>query len=396
MNKAKTAKKFLSALLILAMILVLAACGGNNQDNTNNGQQKITDIDSSAEITVDGASTNFSQDDTADLADCKICVCLAATLGSNPAHDNVVEAFQAKFKDDPGVTIDLLEAQTTSDWEPNLIAAANGGYDLILGFTAQMKDTMIKVAEQYPDQKFVSIDNSIVGMDNVVSAAGNCNEGCFIAGVFCAMLTTRTEIPNINADKKVGYVCGKDTPFGLDGYLGFVQGVAAVDPEIEVITVYGDSFTDPMGMKEWCLSVIENGCDVMYAMAGNGVYGAIEACQEGQAYLFGHDGNYDAAGDGVVCTSFVRDLSAPVLQVIYDFRTGAWDGDSVYLCTFTNGGMGLTNGNEWKEAIGEDRYPTDIMDALKDYMREVSDGTIIVDEYPDFRPYDRSTYSIHT
>ena len=114
MNKAKTAKKFLSALLILAMILVLAACGGNNQDNTNNGQQKITDIDSSAEITVDGASTNFSQDDTADLADCKICVCLAATLGSNPAHDNVVEAFQAKFKDDPGVTIDLLEADRKS------------------------------------------------------------------------------------------------------------------------------------------------------------------------------------------------------------------------------------------------------------------------------------------
>ncbi len=391
-------KRLVAIVLALTMLLSLAACA-QKQEETNTSTeepQKITEIGNQASLTVDNQETSFAQDEDAELADCRICICLAATLGGNPAHDNVVQTLQSEFANDEGVTIDILEAQQTSDWEPNLIAAATGGYDLILGFTAQMKDTMIKVAEQYPDQKFVSIDNSIVGMDNVCSAAGNCNEGCFIAGVFCALLTTRTDIPNINAEKKVGYVGGKDTPFALDGYLGFVQGVAAVDPEIEVVTAYGDSFTDPMGMKEMVLAVIESGCDITYAMGGAAVYGAIEACQEGGAYLFGHDGDYDEAGDGVVTCSFVRDLSAPVRQVIYDFRTGNWDPDSVYLCTFTNGGMGLTDFSVWKEAIGEDLFPQDIVDTLKGYMEDVSDGTIVVDEYPDFRPYDRSTYTIHT
>ena len=50
----------------------------------------------------------------------------------------------------------------------------------------------------------------------------------------------------------------------------------------------------------------------------------------------------------------------------------------------------------WKNYIGEDVFPQDIVDALTGYMQDVSDGTIIVDEYPGFRPYDRSTYSIHT
>ena len=387
-------KKLLAIVLAVAMILSLAACANNTK--TQDPPKETTALDKD-DVTLDNTTTNFHEDEDATLADCKIVICLPSTLGADPPQYNVVQTLRSTYENDSGVTIDILEAQNgTSDWEPNLIAAANGGYDLILGFTGQMKDTMAKVAEQYPDAKFVSIDNSIVGMDNVCSAAGNCNEGTFIAGAFCALLTTRTEIPNINADKKVAYVAGKDTPFALDGYLGFAQGVATIDPEIEVVTVYGDSFTDPMGMKEWCLSVIEAGCDVMYAMGGNGVYGAIEACQEANAYLFGHDGDYDEAGAGAVCTSFVRDLSAPVRQVIYDYRIGEWDGDSVYLCTFSNGGMGITPGNEWKAAIGEDLYPQDIFDTLKTYMQQVSDGTIIVDEYPDFRPYDRNTYSIHS
>ena len=390
-------KKLCAALLSLTMLFSLAACGqSGGGDQGNQGDVTYTDVDHTASTAIDETSTNFVEDENAELADIDICIVTASAIGGNPMHDGVMQDIQNRFADDPGVKITILESQQTSDWEPNLLAAATGGHDLVMGFTAQMKDTMIKVAEQYPDQKFLSIDNSIVGMENVVSAAGNCNEGCFIAGVFSALLTTRTEIPNINPEKKVGYVGGKDTPFALDGYLGFVQGVAAVDPEIEVVTIYGDSFTDPMGMKEWVLSAIESGCDITYAMGGAAVYGAIEACEEGNAYLFGHDGDYDEAGAGVVCTSFVRNLTAPVMQVIYDVRSGSWDGDSVYLCTFSNGGMGLTDFSVWKEAIGEDLFPQDIVDELKGYMEDVSDGTIIVDEYPDFRPYDRSTYSIHT
>ena len=396
-------KRFLALAMALCIVLGMVACSSN----TNNGSEETaannstsatieTDIAHDAEMTVENTETSFAQDETQELADAKICFCMAATRGGTPFHDEVIAKLQEIAANDPGLTVDFLEAQSTADWEPNLIAAANGGYDLILGFCAQMKDTMIKVAEQYPDQKFVSIDNSIVGMDNVVSVGGNCNEGCYIAGVFCAMLTTRTEIPHINPEKKVAYVSGKDTPYGLDGYAGFVQGVHDVDPEIEVITVYGDSFSDPAGMKEWVLSAIEAGADCMYAMAGNGVYGAIEGCQEGGAYLDGHDGNYDEAGAGYVATSFCRAMYIPVEQVVYDFRAGNWDGDSVYLCTFTNGGLGFTNGDYFKQMVGEDVFPQDIFDALKPYMEKVSDRTIVVDEYPDFRPYDASTYTIHS
>ena len=117
-------KKLLSLLLSASMLFALAACGSTNGENGNG--ERITGIGNDADITVgDSSDSSFVQDENAELADIKVCVVLAATLGGNPAHDNVVQSMRDAYANDDGITIDILESQTTSDWEPNLIAAAN-------------------------------------------------------------------------------------------------------------------------------------------------------------------------------------------------------------------------------------------------------------------------------
>lgn len=406
-------KKAIVTLLTLAMTLSLVACSSSsttssesssNEGASNEGTSsestsasqlvQYTDLNFFPSVTAQKEGGSSETIDESELSSCRICLIMAATIGSNPAQDFVTQTLLNTYMDNENVTIDVLESLQTSDWEPNLIAAATGDYDLIMGFAGSMKDTIIKVAEQFPDQKFVSIDNTIVGMDNVSSIAGNSNEGSYIVGYCAALLTSYTDIPNINAEKKIAFLGGMDTPYSLDSYLGFAQGAAAADPEVEVMTFYGDSFTDPMGMKEMALAAAEAGCDITYAIAGTGLYGAIEGCIESQTYFFGFDGDYDEQGEGYVISSFVRNLSAPTLQLIQDFRSGNWTSDCVYLATFANGGMGLTDFSVWKDFIGEDLFPQDVVDSLLPYMEGISDGSILVEEYPDFRPYDRATYTI--
>ena len=163
------------------------------------------------------------------------------------------------------------------------------------------------MAEQFPDSRFISLDNAIVGMPNVLSVMGNCNEGCFIAGAIASMWTTRTDIANVNAEKIVGYIGGKDTPYVLDGRNGYVQGAQYLDAETKVLESYGDNFQDPMKMKELTLAQIQQGMDVVYIMTGDASAGGYEALKENGGYAIGHDGDYDGNMPGVVINSFVRD-----------------------------------------------------------------------------------------
>lgn len=387
-------KRIISVFLVGLMILAIFS-GCASQDNPVT--VPLPSAAPAPTFTVNESSTaafQINSEDNTELKDIRIGYVIPFKLGTTPGHDFMANVLLTLAEEDEGIETKVFESASPADWEPNFISAAEEGYDLIFGFTAQMKDVMIKVAEMYPDTNFVSIDNTIVGMPNVNSIMGNCNEGCFIAGAIAAMWTTRTDIPNVNADKKVGYIGGKDTPYVLDGFAGWKQGALHVDPEMEVLSSYGENFQDPMKMKELTLAQIQSGVDCLYIMTGAACAAGYEALNETQGgYAIGHDGDHDGDLPGIVITSFVRTLAEPVKLVVNDFRKGIWHGDSVYLCTFENGGMGFTDSAVFKEAIeGKFEFPDEIMEDAKELMIQVSRGEILVDEYPGFREYDRDTY----
>lgn len=408
-------KKVIAILLAALTLFNITACGGkednmdveveaetaapesgNGSEEGTSGQVQYTDFNFNPAIYIqNGTEVSEEADEDIDLAPCKVCLIMPSTVGSNIAQDFVTQTLMNTYADDDSVTINLLESLQTADWETNLLSAATGDYDLIIGFAGQMKDMIIKVAEQFPDKKFVAIDNTIIGVDNVCSVAANSNEGSYIAGYCAAMLTSMTEIEHINEEKKIAFIGGKDTPYALDAYLGFAQGAAAADPEVEVLVFYGDSFIDPMGMKEMALAAAESGCDACYAIGGSGLYGVLEGCQESGIYYFGFDGDYDEIGKGYTVASYVRNLAVPTVRLITDLRKGEWHPDSVYLATFSNGGMGMTDFSVWAEKFDAEEERQEIIDAIIPCMEKIADGEVLVDEYPDFRAYDRNTYSIY-
>lgn len=327
-----------------------------------------------------------------ELKDISIMVVISAKIGSSPSHDAVLADLQDLAKQDPGVKVKYVESPNiTSDWEPNFIAAAEGGYDLTVCFTARSNKVLAGVAERYPNAKYISVDNSVVGLKNVTNVMVGINHGCYMCGFIAGLMTTRTEIPHINSDLKVGYVSGQDTPYAQDGLVGFKKGVYDANPDVEVVVSYGDSFLDAVKLKELAIAQIQSGVDVFYTMAGAGTFGPFEACKEYGAYTFGNATYYDDVAEGYVICSYMSDLKAGVRKVVDDWRRGIWNGDSVYLGTYANGGLGLSDFAYFKELVG-DKFPQDIIDKLVPQMNKIASGEVTIPNFPDYYGFDITNY----
>ena len=149
-----------------------------------------------------------------------------------------------------------------------------------------------------PDKYFLVVDSDItdsegnpVTANNVYTLTYREQEGGFIAGV-AAALTTKTN--------KVAIINGMAYPTNVRYEFGFMAGVnyanakygtsaACVElPSFAGVDVYGNnvggnyvgSFTDPATGKTLAETLINEGCDVLYAAAGESGNGVMTAVKE--------------------------------------------------------------------------------------------------------------------
>ncbi len=101
-------KRFLALAMALCIVLGMVACSSN----TNNGSEETasnnstsatieTDIAHDAEMTVENTETSFEQDETKELADAKICFCMAATRGARRSTTKLLPSSRRSLRTTP-------------------------------------------------------------------------------------------------------------------------------------------------------------------------------------------------------------------------------------------------------------------------------------------------------
>ncbi|MDP5274126.1 BMP family lipoprotein [Chengkuizengella axinellae] len=263
--------------------------------------------------------------------------------------------------EEAGAKVDYIESQGESDFEPNLNEFVNDGWDLTWGIGFLMGDAIAAIAEQNPDSNFGIID-AVVDAPNVVSTVFKEHEGSFLVGVVAAM-TTETN--------KIGFVGGMDIPVIKKFETGFVEGVKAVDPAIEVVIEYTGSFVDAGLGKASAATMYDNGVDVIFHAAGgvgDGVFG--EASERSGVWVIGVDKDQSITfGHEVTLTSMMKYVDEAVYQVSKDFGEGNFEGGVRELGLAENGvGLPAENPN----------LSDEIMDAVNDYKEKIINGEIVV------------------
>ena len=165
-------KRIMSAMLAAFLCLSLVACGGKEAEN----------------VKEDAASAGDGG--------VRVCVVYTGNLGDKSYNDSCNAGAQ-KAVEDFGIELKSLEGTTAEEWESNLLAACEEGYDLIIGASSNIGDYITEHGPNYPDTKFAVIDTTI-DLPNVQSISFAQNEGSFLAGAAAAMFTEKTEIEGVN------------------------------------------------------------------------------------------------------------------------------------------------------------------------------------------------------
>ncbi|MCM3610851.1 BMP family protein [Planococcus sp. MERTA32b] len=355
-----TKRKFgLGLSLMLAAGTMLAACGSDEDTSTD-------------------SSTGGEGEGTEESSD--IAVAMVTDVGGvddKSFNQSAWEGLQ-KFGEDNGLEkgdggFDYLQSQSDADYNTNLNNLIRRDFDVVFGIGFLMEGAVAEIAEQQPDAQIAIID-AVVEADNVASVLFKEQEGAFLAGVAAALMSETG---------KVGFVGGMEIPVIERFEAGFLAGVEAANPDVEVDVQYTGAFDKAELGKTTANRMYQGGADIIFHAAGgtgNGVFTEAKERKEADAdanvWVIGVDSDqYDEGqvGDAnITLTSVLKRVDNAVYNISEQAMNGEFPGGETVVYGLADDGIGL--------ADSRGAIPEDIMSQIEEFKQQIVDGDVTVPE----------------
>ena len=307
-------KKLTAALLAMSMTAgLLAGCGAPEPEETT-----AAETAAEAEETTAAEGETEAEAEAVNPEEYRVGLMIPGNLGDKSFFDAAFNSIEP-IKEQLGVTVEYVECGTdTSKFYPALVDMCEADYDLILTISSNNDDALVQVAEEYPDQKFINLDDEIAEPPaNVYIMGTKNNEMSYLAGAAGALKAAEL------GESTIGFVGGMDIP-GINEFLvGYIEGAQAINPDIKVATSYVGSFTDTAKAKENALLLYNSGLSVIFAAAGQSGLGVIDAAVEQGKFVIGVDSDQAAALKdsqpdmaNVIITSAIKNISDNAVKAV--------------------------------------------------------------------------------
>lgn len=296
-------KKFLRTMLVAIFAISLTSCGSNQDSNAPDETKESQEIKS--EENKDAESSK------------KATLIVNGSLGDLGFFDSANSGMQ-RIKDELNIDIKVVETgDDETKWEPALADAADTDTDYIIAVSPSMVEPVQKLAPEYPEKRFILIDNSVDfdadDLSNVYCATFKQNEGSFLAGVAAALASE---------GQPIGFIGGMDIPPINDFLVGYIQGAQSVNKDIKVLSTYVGDYYDPAKGKEFGFIQFNEGSEVVFAAAGPSGLGSIEAAVERNKKIIGVDSDqamaYKENGDEDTAEKIVTSMMKNVGDTIFN------------------------------------------------------------------------------
>ena len=341
-------KRLVTIFSIMATLLLFVACGGSKPAT---GEQK-----------TDGQG----QTGTTEAKKSVAIVYSTGGKGDKSFNDAAFRGLELAQKE-LGITFKEYEPKDATAEAKDILTqfAETSEFELIIGVGFTMKDSVVAVAEAFPDQKFAIIDEEI-NLPNVESLKFKEHEGSFLVGALAAMMSKTGT---------VGYVGGMESPLIQRFQTGYEQGAKYINPNIKIVSVYvggSNPFNDPASAKSKTETLIQQGADVVYHAAGASGAGMFQAAKEKNIYSIGVDSNQDSIVPGLVLTSMMKYVDTAVFNSVKSVLDGKFEA-KVREFGIAENGVGTTEFEFTRDKIGEENIKK--LDQIK---QEIKDGKIVV------------------
>lgn len=313
-------KKSISLLVVLALILGLFWSIGNR------GENEITD-EEALKVTL-----------------------VASSAFDDKSFNDAAKEGTERLKADFNVEVTYIECNHKEHKMKMMNAAESADVVVAIGMECY---EIAEVALEFPDVKFIWIDNTAEGIDsipNLLCIKYAQNEGAFLAG-YIAAKSSQSGI--------IGAIGGNEVEAVKAFMSGYKQGAEYANPEIVVKTDFAQGYDDPEAGRECALKLIDEGADVIFNVAGKSGTGIFQAAGAKGIFAIGVDTDQKLTMpeyDNVILCSMKKEIGQSIYdEVVKYMEDGTWSGAKVEICDIASGYISIGYGNEEsKQLVSEE------------------------------------------
>lgn len=283
-----------------------------------------------------------------------------------------------RFAEETGAETKYLQSESDTDYIPNLSTFSDEELDLIIAPGFLFIDSMTEVSGNFPDQKYLLIDDVVAERPNVVSAVFAAEQGSFLVGVAAALKTQEA------GKDTVGFIGGMDFELIQNFEAGFEAGVKAVDPNMNILVEYAGSFADAQKGQTLAAKMYDEGAYVIYHAAGGTGNGLIKeakdrATNNQEVWAIGVDKDQYADGiyegeKSVILTSMMKRVDVAAYEVSKMVLEDTFPGGETLRFTLENGGVGIPAENP--------NLSADMLTKIAEFEGKVKSGELEVPKLP--------------
>jgi basic membrane protein A len=298
-----------------AIVLLLAACGTGPGTGSPAGS---VPAGSSASPTASAAASP-----AASSTGLRAVYVSTGPIGQNPFLELIADGLK-NGGTECGVETRVTESADIPTMEDNLQAAIDEGYDLIVVNSFDSVDAVTRLAAANPNQRWAIVD-STVDSPNVRGIVFKEHEGAYLLGATFGLLATG-DYAGFPASKRIGAIGAVDAPFIRRWYVGFEEGVKAVNPGITLDLGWSTGFNDPATSKELALAQNDAGAKYVFAFSAAGNTGIFEAAAQRGFLTSGVDTDQRTIDPAHIIESMVKRTDVGVHKAVCDLAVGKFSG----------------------------------------------------------------------
>jgi basic membrane lipoprotein Med (substrate-binding protein (PBP1-ABC) superfamily) len=263
----------------------------------------------------------------------------------------------------------FIETQSEADYAANIATSLESEPNAIITVGFLITSDTQEAAEANADVDFIGIDQFLPEYPaNMAGVQFNEDESGYIAGVLAASLS-ETGV--------VGVVAGReDVPPVVKFVNGYTVGAQSVNPDIRVLSIYNESFTDIAKGASDAAQFIGEGADVIFGAGGQTGSGGIAAAADSGVWAIGVDqdeyfttfNSGDTPGSEFLASSAIKRVDLVTFRLIADSFQDQFEGGLVV-------GTAANNLITYAEPHDAD-IPAEVTTAVEDARVGLADGSI--------------------
>ncbi|MBR1640045.1 MAG: BMP family ABC transporter substrate-binding protein [Treponema sp.] len=295
-----------------------------------------------------------------------IAVFVPGIIDDSPVYSMLVSGIRKAVDKYNDTALFVMEAGTNqAEWGQKITAlAAEQKYEVIISSNPSLPDLVEPVLAQFPNQKFILLDATKEGNENIHTVCYNQYEQAYLTGYIGGLMSK---------SHKMALIAAQEYPVMNNIILPYFTkgGQAAFEGTTVDFRVIGNWYDATKG-AELSDAVIKTGVDVLLPICGGASQGVISSAVTNGVYVTWFDNNGFAKAPGTVISSSIMEQEKMAEQVTAEFLRGETPWGTAKMVGIKEGFVDFVQDDENYIAA----VPADVREKMAALLDDIKSGAL--------------------